>query len=68
MATVRWQDHIEVNPTVAHGRACIAGTRIMVTVILDNLAAGLSREEILAEYPTLKPEDISAALAYASEC
>ena len=39
----------------------------MVTVVLDNLAAGLSRDEILAGYPTLKPEDIIAALAYASE-
>jgi len=67
MATIRWQDHITVNPTVAHGRACITGTRIMVTVILDNLAAGLSRDEILAEYATLKPGDITAALAYASE-
>jgi uncharacterized protein (DUF433 family) len=39
----------------------------MVTVILDNLAAGLTRDEILSEYPTLRPEDITAALAYASE-
>ena len=67
MAMIRWQDRITVDPMVAHGRACIAGTRIMVTVILDNLAAGLTREEILTEYPTLKPEDITAALAYASE-
>ena len=67
MTTFKWQDRITVDPLVAHGRACITGTRIMVTVILDNLAAGLTHEEILAEYPTLLPEDITAALAYASE-
>jgi uncharacterized protein (DUF433 family) len=39
----------------------------MVSVILDNLTAGLSREEILKSYPTLQPEDIDAALVYASE-
>jgi uncharacterized protein (DUF433 family) len=39
----------------------------MVTVILDNLAAGLTHDEILSEYPTLRPEDVTAALAYASE-
>ena len=67
MTTFKWQDRITVDPLVAHGRACITGTRIMVTVILDNLAAGLTHEEILAEYPTLLPEDITASLAYASE-
>lgn len=39
----------------------------MVSVILDNIAAGLDRVEILASYPSLKPEDINAALAYAAE-
>jgi uncharacterized protein (DUF433 family) len=39
----------------------------MLSVILDNLASGISRAEILASYPTLKPEDIDAALAYAAE-
>lgn len=62
-----WQDHIAVDPQVCHGKACIKGTRVMVSVILDNLAAGLSREEILASYPSLASEDIEAALAYAAE-
>jgi uncharacterized protein (DUF433 family) len=62
-----WQKRISINPRVCHGRACIAGTRIMVTVILDNLAGGISREEILGSYPTLAPEDIDATLAYAAE-
>jgi uncharacterized protein (DUF433 family) len=39
----------------------------MVSVILDNIAAGVERSEILASYPTLKPADIDAALAYAAE-
>lgn len=42
-----WQDFIVVDPTICYGKACIRGTRIMVSVILDNLAAGLSPEEIL---------------------
>ena len=58
---------ISINPDICHGKPCIRGTRIMVSIILDNLTAGLSREEILKSYPTLQPEDIDATLAYASE-
>jgi uncharacterized protein (DUF433 family) len=57
---------ITTDPEVCHGTACIAGTRIPVSVILDNLAAGLSREEILKNYPSLSPADIDATLAYAA--
>jgi uncharacterized protein (DUF433 family) len=60
-------ERITVNPNVCHGKACIRGTRIMVSVILDNLAAGISKEEILKSYPALTIEDINAALAYAAE-
>jgi uncharacterized protein (DUF433 family) len=63
----KWKDRISVNPAVCHGKACIRGTRVMVSVILDNIAAGISRPEILASYPSLEPEDIDAALAYAAE-
>lgn len=62
-----WQEHIDVDPAVCHGKACIKGTRIMVSVILDNLAAGLSMEDILHSYPTLSQADIQAAIAYAAE-
>jgi uncharacterized protein (DUF433 family) len=62
-----WRERISVNPAVCHGKACIRGTRIMVSVVLDNVAAGIPRSEILASYPSLKPEDIDAALAYAAE-
>lgn len=64
---MNWQDHIAVDPQVCHGKACIKGTRVMVSVVLDNLAAGMSREEILASYPSLTGEDIDASIAYAAE-
>jgi uncharacterized protein (DUF433 family) len=62
-----WHERISVDPRVCHGKACIKGTRIMVSVILDNLAAGLNQEEILSSYPSLTPADIHAAVAYAAE-
>jgi uncharacterized protein (DUF433 family) len=60
-------DRISIDPEVCHGKPCIKGTRILVSVILDNLAAGLTPREIIEEYPPLTLEDIQAALAYASE-
>jgi uncharacterized protein (DUF433 family) len=58
---------ISINPAICHGQACIRGTRIPVSVILDNLAAGLTEQEILEEYPGLTHEGIRAAIAYAAE-
>lgn len=60
-------DRISVDSSVCHGKACIKGTRIMVSVILDNLAAGISHDEILKSYPSLTSLDIQAAMAYAAE-
>jgi len=62
-----WRERISVDPLVCHGKACIKDTRIMVSVILDNLAAGISQEEIIKSYPSLTQEDIQAAIAYAAE-
>lgn len=62
-----WHDYITVEPTVCHGKACIKGTRIMVSVILDNLAAGLNSEEIIESYPSLSKAAVQAAIAYAAE-
>jgi uncharacterized protein (DUF433 family) len=62
-----WQDRITVDPAVCHGKACIKGTRIMVSVILDNLASGMSEDDILKEYPSIAREDILAAIAYAAD-
>ena len=64
---MRWQDYVVVDPAICHGKACIKGTRIMVSVILDNLAAGLSVDEILRSYPSLSREAVQAAIAYAAE-
>ncbi len=64
---MNWRERITVDPFVCHGKACIKGTRIMVSVILDNLAEGVSEEEILKSYPSLIPGDIKAAIAYAAE-
>lgn len=60
-------ERIVVDPKICHGKPCIKGTRIMVSVILDNLAAGLTTEEIVAEYPPLAWEDVRAAIAYAAD-
>ena len=62
-----WQERISIDPAVCHGKACIRGTRVMVSVILDNLAARVSLDEILASYPTLTDADIQAAISYAAE-
>ncbi len=59
-----WREHITVDPEVCHGQACINGTRIMVSVILDNLAANVPQDEILSSYPSLSQESIQAAIAY----
>ena len=58
---------ISIDPNVCFGKPCIRGTRIWVSLIVDNLAAGISEEEILAAYPSLTKEDIRAALTYAAE-
>lgn len=62
-----WRERISVNPAICHGRACIRGTRITVSAVMDNIAAGVPREEILRSYPALQEADIDAALAYAAE-
>lgn len=61
-----WRHRISSDPAVCHGKPCIRGTRIMVSVILDNLAEGLSAEELVDEYPPLELEDVKASLAYAA--
>jgi uncharacterized protein (DUF433 family) len=61
-----WQKQILIDPQVCHGKPCIKGTRIMVSVILDNLAEGLTLEEIVKEYPPLTLENVRSAIAYAA--
>lgn len=61
-----WREHISIDPARMHGLPCFRGTRVPVYVVLDNLAAGESPETILDEYPSLRPEHIRAAIAYAA--
>lgn len=58
---------VSVDPNVCFGKPCIRGTRIWVSLIVDNLAEGLSGEDLIAAYPQLTPDDIRAALAFAAE-
>ncbi len=60
-------EHIEVNPAICHGKPVIRGTRIMVRNILGSLAGGDSIEDILAHYPEISREDVTAAIEYAIE-
>ena len=64
---MRWQDYISSRPDVCHGKACITGTRVMVTVVLDNLADGMTVEDITKSYPSVSREGVQAALHYAAE-
>ena len=56
-----------IDPNVCHGKPCIKGTRIWVSLIVGNLAAGSTEDQILEAYPSLTREGIRAALAYAAE-
>lgn len=64
---IRWQEYLTSDSDICGGQLCAGGTRVLVTNILDSLAEGASREEVLRSYPTLKPEHIDAAIAYAAE-
>jgi uncharacterized protein (DUF433 family) len=66
-SAVDWREYIVSDTDTCHGQPRIKGTRIPISVILDNLAAGVSEEELLNSYPTLSPEAIRAALAYAAQ-
>ena len=64
---MNWRERIVTNPQICHGKACIRGTRVMVSVVLDNLASGLTPDQILKSYPSLTRQDIDAAVGYAAE-
>lgn len=59
-------DRITLDPDQCGGRPCIRGMRVRVIDVLELLAAGQTPEQIVADYPYLEREDISAALAYAA--
>jgi uncharacterized protein (DUF433 family) len=62
-----WKEHVTVGPAVCHGRACIKRNRIPVAVVLANLAAGVTHEDLLRSYPGLARDAILPALAYAAD-
>jgi len=64
---IRWRDHLTSDPQVCGGQLCARGTRVFVTNILDSLAEGSTRDEILHSYPSLNAEHIDAARLYAHD-
>ncbi|MGQ9635950.1 MAG: DUF433 domain-containing protein [Bryobacteraceae bacterium] len=64
---MNWRERISIDPNICHGKPCIKGTRIWVSLILDFLASGDSIDDILAAYPHLTREDILACIAYGAE-
>lgn len=64
---MNWREHIAVEPSICHGQACLIGTRIPVSVILDNLAVHVTPDEIVHSYPSVTREGIDACIAYAAE-
>lgn len=62
-----WKPYITSDPQIMRGAMCFRGTRIPVSVVLDNLAAGETTERILAQYPSLRAEHVPAALGYAAD-
>ena len=65
--TLRWQDFIEERKDVMLGKPVFKGTRLTVEHVLRELGTGMSPDELLDEYPNLKPEHIRAALRYAAD-
>lgn len=66
MDVVGLLERITINPDICHGKPCIRGLRYPVDTILELLSAGMSNEEILADYEDLEREDILAVLAFAA--
>ena len=64
---MNWREHITTDSDICHGQPCIAGTRVLASVVLDNLAAGLTPAQICESYPSVTKEGVRAAIAYASE-
>lgn len=62
-----WKDRITVNPKILVGKPIIRGTRISVELVLDALGAGATVDDLLEDYPHLKPEDILACIKYGAE-
>jgi uncharacterized protein (DUF433 family) len=64
---MNFQDRITIDPAKRSGKTCIRNLRITVADVLSYLASGMTEAEILADFPELEPDDIRAALAFATE-
>ena len=64
---IRWQDFIEERKDVMMGKPVFKGTRLTVELVLKQLGAGMTHQEMLEQYPTLRPEHLRAALLYAAD-
>ena len=62
-----WHKHITVDANVCHGKPCVSGTRVLVTTVLDNLAEGYEKLEIIKNYPSITESDINAVIKYAAD-
>lgn len=60
------EERITIDPAICHGKPCVRGLRYPVETVLEWLASGMTKEEILADYEDLEPEDIQAVLSYAA--
>lgn len=63
---MNWRDRVISDPNVCHGTACVKGTRVMASVVLDNLAAGEAADAVATTYRITR-EDVQAVLLYAAE-
>ncbi|MCE7743667.1 MAG: DUF433 domain-containing protein [Candidatus Heimdallarchaeota archaeon] len=61
---IDWKNYISSRLSIRNNKACIKGTRVLVSLILDCLAEGMSIKEIIFEYPSIKKEDVKIAVAY----
>lgn len=62
-----YREHIVIDPAIRGGKPCVKGTRITVYDVLSYLAAGMTPEQIVTDFPSLKPGDIRACLAFAAD-
>ena len=67
MSKLRWDDYIEERKEVMLGKPVFKGTRLTVEFILKRIGSGMTNDELLDQYPTLKPEHIRAAALYAAD-
>ena len=63
---MNWRDRISIDPAIHHGKPCIKGTRVPVSVIVGSIAEGNSAEEIIDAWPQLTRDDIKAAVEFAA--